>query len=81
MHDIVQGRAPAVQGYILWGSVQSGAKGKGTAGDDDIRGKLHRNSALKLQRPWTFERKDADKVTIGDVGVRYCRDYSVGRLW
>lgn len=28
MHDIVQGRAPAVQGYILWGSVQSRAKGK-----------------------------------------------------
>lgn len=27
-HDVVQGRAPAVQGYILWGSVESRAKGK-----------------------------------------------------
>lgn len=46
-----QGRAPAVQGYILWGSVQSRAKGKGTAGDNDVQGKPHRGPALQMQRP------------------------------
>lgn len=70
MREVVQGRAPAVRGYI---SVESDAKGRVTA----------RN--ISIEKRWTevlpcrcsnvtlkVEQGGLDEVTIGDVALR-CR--------